>query len=185
MRFDMSFGVRYSYDEKEFSQEVLPDPGGSLLAYKMQTGFSTPNGPLTDKQDWDEVTWRVVANWRPNDDNAVLRQRHDRLQTRWFRQLQHGAQGRIGTSMRIPFGLCVGDPATDRPGDFGPETVTSYEIGYKGTVFGGRTQIAANAFFYDYEDMQAIFGEGLRVIVDNVGQVDGTGVELEVNTVVQ
>jgi iron complex outermembrane receptor protein len=66
----MSFGVRYSYDEKEFSQEVLPDP--SLLAYKMQTGFSTPDGPLTDKKDWDEVTWRVVANWRPNDDTLLF-----------------------------------------------------------------------------------------------------------------
>jgi iron complex outermembrane receptor protein len=46
----------------------------------------------------------------------------------------------------------------------------------------GRTQIAATAFFYDYEDMQAIFSEGLRSIVDNVGQVDGTGVEIELNT---
>jgi iron complex outermembrane receptor protein len=43
-------------------------------------------------------------------------------------------------------------------------------------------QIAANAFFYDYEDMQAIFTEGPRTIVDNVGQVDGTGFELDVNT---
>ncbi|MDH3545564.1 MAG: TonB-dependent receptor, partial [Gammaproteobacteria bacterium] len=73
-------------------------------------------------------------------------------------------------------------PGVDRPGDFGPETVTSYEVGYKGTVNDGHTQIAANVFFYDYEDMQAIFTEGLRVIVDNVGQVDGTGVEFELAT---
>ena len=59
--------------------------------------------------------------------------------------------------------------------------MTSYEIGYKGTVMNGRMQIAANAFFYDYEDLQAIFGEGPRTIVDNVGQVDGTGIELDVN----
>ena len=177
--FDVSVGVRYSYDEKEFSQEVLPDPGNSLLAHKIQTGFSTPNGPLTDKQDWDEVTWRVVGNWRPNDNNLFFGSI-----TTGYKPGGFGSFNIEGPSCD-PFvwGLCVGDPSVDRPGDFGPETVTSYEIGYKGTVFNGRTQISANAFFYDYEDMQAIFTEGLRVVVDNVGQVDGTGVEVEVNTV--
>jgi len=180
--FDVSVGVRYSYDEKEFSQEVLPDPGGSLLAYKMQTGFSTPNGPLIDKKDWDKVTWRVVANWRPNDDDLFFGSVTTGYKPGGFGSFN--MEPRAGQpACELPSGLCVGDPATDRPGDFGPETVTSYELGYKGTVFDGHTQIAANAFYYDYEDMQAIFGEGLRVVVDNVGQVDGTGVEIEVNTV--
>jgi iron complex outermembrane receptor protein len=176
--FDMSFGVRYSYDEKEFSQEVLPDPGGSLLAFKMQTGFSTPNGALVDKKDWDEVTWRVVANWRPNDSTLLFGS-----VTTGYKPGGFGSFNiEPGCAADLPFGLCVADPTVDRPGDFGPETVTSYEVGYKGTIMGGRTQIAANAFFYDYEDMQAIFSEGLRVVVDNVGQVDGTGVEIEANT---
>jgi iron complex outermembrane receptor protein len=181
--FDVSVGLRYSYDEKDFSQEVLPDSGGSLLAYKMQTGFSTPNGPLTDKKDWDEVTWRVVANWRPNDDNLFFGSITTGYKPGGFGSFNMEPKPGIGTACEAPFGLCVGDPATDRPGDFGPESVTSYELGYKGTVFGGRTQISANAFYYDYEDMQAIFGEGLRVVVDNVGQVDGTGVEVEMNSV--
>jgi iron complex outermembrane receptor protein len=46
----------------------------------------------------------------------------------------------------------------------------------------GRMQISANAFIYDYEDMQAIFEIGPRVVVDNIGQIDGTGVEIDVNT---
>jgi len=176
--FDVSVGVRYNYDEKDFSQEVLPDSGNSQLAYKLQTGFSTPTGPLRDKQDWDEVTWRAVANWRPND-NALI-----------FGSITTGYKpGGFGsfniegpTCDGATWGLCAGIPGVDRPGDFGPETVTSYELGYKGTLFDGRTQISANAFFYDYEDMQAIFTEGLRVIVDNVGQVDGTGFEADINT---
>jgi len=181
--FDVSVGVRYSYDEKEFSQEVLPDPGGSLLAFKMQTGFSTPNGPIIDKKDWDEVTWRVVANWRPDDDNLFFGSITTGYKPGGFGSFNVEPRTATDPACELPFGLCVADPATERPGDFGPETVTSYELGYKGTAFGGRTQISANVFFYDYEDLQAIFGEGLRVIVDNVGQVDGTGVEVEVNTV--
>jgi iron complex outermembrane receptor protein len=62
--------------------------------------------------------------------------------------------------------------------------VTSYEIGYKGTLLDGRTQLAANAFWYDYEDLQAIFGFGPVTIVDNIGQVDGMGVEIDTNTAI-
>jgi iron complex outermembrane receptor protein len=175
--FDVSLGIRYSFDEKEFSQESLPDPGNSLLAYRVQTGFQTPNGPLRDKKDWNETTWRVVANWRPNDTTLL------------FGSVTTGYKpGGFGSFNIEPgfdedlYGRYVVDYAVDRPADFGPETVTSFEVGYKGTLMDGRTQISANAFIYDYEDLQAIFGVGPIVIVDNIGQVDGTGVEIDVNT---
>ena len=176
--FDMSFGLRYSYDKKEFSQEVLADPGNSQLAFKVQTGFQTPNGPLSDTQNWDKVTWRVIANWHPTDNNLLYGS-----VTTGYKPGGFGSFNIEPGCADVPFGLCVADNAVDKPGDFGPETVISYEVGYKGTINDGRTQVAATAFFYDYEDLQAIFGEGPRTIVDNVGQVDGRGFELEVNTV--
>lgn len=177
--FDVSLGLRYSWDEKDFSQEVLPDPGNSLLAFKAQTGFSTPGGPLTDKQDWNEVTYRLVANWRPTPTALIFGSITTGYKPGGFGSfnIEPGCPG-------VPFGLCVADPTVDGPGDFGPETVTSYEIGYKDTFLEGRMQLAANAFFYDYEDLQAIFGEGPRTVVDNVGQVDGTGVEWDLNTII-
>lgn len=178
--FDVNFGVRYSYDEKDFSQEVLEDPSGTGIPYRLQTGFSTPGGPIRDKLDWDEVTYRVVGNWHVGADSLVY--------ASWSTGYKPGGFGsftwRSGGSCDsdTPWGFCATDPATDKPDDFGPETVTSYEIGYKGTVNDGRTQISANVFLYDYEDMQALFSEGLRQVIDNVGQVDGKGMELEVRT---
>ena len=177
--FDVSLGLRYTWDEKDFSQEVLPDPGNSLLAYRAQTGFSTPEGPLTDKQDWNEVTYRVVANWRQTPTALLFGSITTGYKPGGFGSfnIEPGCTG-------VPFGLCVADPSVDKPGDFGPETVTSYEIGYKDTYRDGRMQLAANAFFYNYEDLQAIFGDGPRTIVGNVGEVDGTGFELDVNTLI-
>jgi iron complex outermembrane receptor protein len=176
--FDVGIGLRYSYDEKEFSQQVLADPGGSLLNYKVQTGFSTPQGALEDKQDWDKITWRIAANWRPNDDTLIFGSIATGYKPGGFGSFNIEGPGSEG----CPFGLCVGIPGVDRPGDFGPETVTSFEVGYKATLMDGRTQIATTAFYYQYEDLQAIFGEGPRTIVDNVGEVDGWGLEAEVNT---
>ncbi|MEM7432154.1 MAG: TonB-dependent receptor [Pseudomonadota bacterium] len=178
--FDFSVGVRYSYDEKFFSQEVLSDPGASQLAYKVQTGFSTPGGALTDKQDWNDTTYRLVGNWRPNDSTLIFGSVTTGYKPGGFGSFN--IESRVGPNCELPFGLCVGLPATDRPGDFGPETVTSYEVGYKGTVADGRTQVGINAFIYEYEDLQAIFGEGPRTIVDNVGKVDGRGIEFEAIT---
>ncbi len=175
--FDIGVGVRYSYDEKEFSQAVLPDPGGSLLNYKVQTGFSTPEGALSDKQDWNEVTWRVVANWRPVPDTLLFASVATGYKPGGFGSFNIEGPGSEG----CPFGLCVGLPGQDRPGDFGPETVTSYEVGYKGRLMEGRTQLAVTGFFYQYEDLQAIFGDGPRTIVDNVGEVDGWGIEAELS----
>lgn len=177
--FDVSLGLRYSRDQKDFSQQVLPDPGNSLLAFKVQTGFSTPGGALTDKQDWNKTTYRLVANWRPTSSALIYGSVTTGYKPGGFGSfnIEPGCPG-------APFGLCVADPGVDKPGDFGPETVTSFEIGYKDTYFDGRMQMAANAFFYDYEDLQAIFGDGPRTVVDNVGQVDGTGFEWDLNALI-
>lgn len=174
-QWDMSLGIRYAHDEKEFSQEVLPDPEGSLLNFKVQTGFATPAGALRDKQSWSKTTYRGVLNYRPNDDTLLFASVATGYKPGGYGSFNiEGPGANCGV-----WGLCVGLPGRDRPGDFGPETVTSYEIGYKGTLADGRAQLSATGFFYQYEDLQAIFGEGPRVVVDNVGEIDGWGTELE------
>ena len=60
--------------------------------------------------------------------------------------------------------------------------MTSYDIGYKGTLWDNRMQLSVNAFIYDYKDLQAIYNIGPITIVDNIGQMDGEGVEAELNT---
>jgi len=174
--FDMSFGLRYSFDEKEFSQESLVDPGGSLLGNQVQTGFSTPNGPVSQKRDWSDTTYRVVANWHVNDTNLLFASI-----TTGYKPGGFGSFTITQTGIPAEYGQYVA-VAGDTPTSFEPETVTSYDIGYKGTL-GGRTQLSVNAFVYDYKDLQAIYYEGPRVIVDNIGQVDGTGIEVDLHTV--
>lgn len=54
----------------------------------------------------------------------------------------------------------------------------SYEIGTKGEVYDGRVRLAANVYYYTYEDLQVnVPGTGGGIVVDNVGKVDGWGVE--------
>ena len=176
-RFDMSFGVRYNWDEKDFSQEALPDPGDSILSHHVQTGFKTPDGPVRDVKDWSDTTYRIVANWHIGDNSTLFASA-----TTGYKP---GGFGSFAITQTNPdyidaqYGEYVAWDQ-DVPESYEPETVTSFDIGYKTTI-NNRTQISLNGFVYEYEDLQAIYFEGAKVIVDNIGKVDGMGLEVDIN----
>ena len=175
--FDASFGVRYNYDEKEFSQEVLtalnPSP---VLGQKALTGYTTPDGPVKDTVDWDESTWRVAFNYRPNED------------TLWFLSVATGyKQGGFNSFSLDPaggqWGQVVAVQGTHKPGHFDAENTISYEIGYKGTLADGRAQLTASAFTYEFEDLQAFCSQTAVPTICNVGQIDAYGFEGSLNAI--
>jgi iron complex outermembrane receptor protein len=65
---------------------------------------------------------------------------------------------------------------------FNPETVDSYEIGYKDTLFDDTADISLTAFLYDYKDLQVVVGDGGAATIKNVGQADGYGLEGTITT---
>ncbi len=86
------------------------------------------------------------------------------------------------------------DPVLERA-EFDPETLWSYEIGAKGTLFDGRAQFAIALFRINWEDMQVrttVNGidpaTGAFVIttgVENAAEASSTGVEVELKAYVQ
>ncbi|GAB5413473.1 MAG: TonB-dependent receptor [Congregibacter sp.] len=179
-QFDMTFGVRYAYDERDYSNEKLADPGGSQFSGGVTGQQATPLGALSDSGDWNGTTFRVAANWRPNDDTLLFASiatgyKPGGYDVYGFERLDTGAAG-SGDAL----------PGQDRPADFDEETMLSYEIGYKGTLMDGRVQLSWTAFLYEYEDLQSFFSEenpdgpGFRTIAGNVGTLDGWGSEIEI-----
>jgi iron complex outermembrane receptor protein len=170
-KLDASLGVRYNDDEKEMSQEVLTDRNQSILGQVVQTGFTTPQGPVSDTQSWDETTWRAVVNWRPLDDTLVYFS-----VTTGYKQ---GGFNSFSVDPGGPFSGVEAIPGVHVPSSFDSETVVSYEIGYKATHLDGRSQLALNAYVYQYEDLQSTCGvPGTPiVVVCNTGEVEGTGFE--------
>ena len=76
---------------------------------------------------------------------------------------------------------------------FGPEFVTNYELGFKGSLLDGRLRMAADVFFMKYTDKQeeialdnssGAFGPDQNVeLTQNVSDVDITGIELELRAI--
>ncbi|MBT8098079.1 MAG: TonB-dependent receptor [Woeseia sp.] len=166
---DIGVGLRYTYDEKEFDLSA-PTPVSELGAY-WALGFTTI-GFLNDTRDWDELTPRVIMRYRPTDDVLLFASA-----TRGYKS---GGYGSFAFAPELAFG--AGTDLTDADGftadPFDPETVWSYEIGYKGTLLDGKAKVDLSAFFYDYKDLQiTVDGQGGGIVVDNVGQVDAQGLE--------
>lgn len=172
--FDISAGIRFSDDEKNFSQLVLPDTS-IVLPYRVQTGYYTPNGALIDDKSWSKPTYRVVANYRLGDSSILWASYTTGYKSGGFNSFN------IANFEQDLWGRYAALPGVDVPASFEEETVVSYEAGFKGTFNGGSTQFTANGFIYDYEDLQSLYTEGPVQVVGNVGKVKGYGVESTLN----
>ncbi|MBE9537623.1 MAG: TonB-dependent receptor [Proteobacteria bacterium] len=169
--FDVEVGVRYTNDEKDFNISV-PNPESELGPYWAYT-FAT-DGFIKDSESWDDTTFRVLAKWRPGDDTMFFASYTQGFKSGGFGSfwLRDGAgnapeYGQKGITQEDGF----------LPGTFEPETVDSYEIGYKDSFFDGNANVDLTAFYYEYEDLQILFFDGGASIVDNVGQVEAYGLE--------
>ncbi len=174
-QWDVSFGVRYQYDKKRFSTRV-PKPDSMLLGYFLP-GYMTTG--LTDTNNWDDTTPRVVVRFTPADDHTLFAS-----YTEGFKSGGYGTfainDALTGAPVFQWFGEGDQDPLTPAdgvvPSQFKPEDVKSYEIGYKGVLASGSVGLDLTAFVFDYTDLQVnYFDQGAKV--DNLGQVDGQGIE--------
>lgn len=167
-RWDGNLGVRYTRDEKDFSNYVYPTMS-PVLGNRAALGFSTPEGAVKDSKTWDHFTPRVIINFHPSDDTLLF----GSVTTGY----KSGGFNSFGVTPAGPYGSTVAIPGEYKPSSFGPETSTSYELGYKGDLFQGNTRVTANVFYYQYKDMQVTYFDGASIQADNVGKVDGWGFE--------
>jgi iron complex outermembrane receptor protein len=173
--WDVSFGVRHTYDKKQFTR-ATPKPESMLLSYFLP-GFM--NEPITNTNDWSDTTMRAVVRFMPSDTQTLFAS-----YTEGYKSGGFGTFAIVDAATGDPvfqwFGDGDQDPLTEADGiaiaQFKPEDVTNYEVGWKGVVADGRVAIDLTGFVYEYEDLQVNYYDG-GAKVDNVGSVDGMGIE--------
>lgn len=172
-KLDVSLGVRTTDDEKDFSLNV-PTPESQIAPF-FAYGFTTA-GDIKTSDSWSDTQIRVVGRYRLDDNNLFYAS-----YTEGFKSGGFGSFALVDAN-GDKIGCCTTDvdqASGARSRTFQPERVDSYEIGYKGTVFNDTTDISLSGFIYDYEDLQISFFDpsvGANT-VENVGQVDGAGIE--------
>ncbi|MFK8014974.1 MAG: TonB-dependent receptor [Gammaproteobacteria bacterium] len=181
----VSLGGRYTSDERTsrilrrtFAGGISPAFGGTAVLAATTSDF------LGSAED-TEFSPRASVSWRANDDHNL-----------YFSY----SEGFKGGSFD-PRAQTTGAPDLNNDGmlsddeifdfmRFEPETVKSYEIGWKSSALDGRLQTSLAVFFADYEDVQIpgsigidSDGDGINDtftgVTTNAGKAELPGIEFE------
>ena len=167
----VSAGLRYSYDEKEYSWQTDPSDvdwpfAPERIAYDpAQTGADPEDyfDKFEDDEDWNKTTGRLVFDWQFTDSAMTYLSYATGYKSGGF-------DGQVFSSYA--------------EGAYDPEESTSIEWGLKGDFFDNRLRVET-AIFYQDVDSQAVSEEAKQSPDDPTAQptiitqdVDAEGIEL-------
>ena len=148
-QFSVSVGGRYTWDEREayiLRQNYL---GGGAAVFG---GAAIPAGaPATNfrgRNNFNKFTPRASISFKPTPDHN--------LYASYSKGFKGGGFDPRGVGINAP-SATPGNPTNaevSRFLSFAPETVDSYELGYKGSLMDRRLTVALAAFRADYKDVQ-------------------------------
>lgn len=172
---DLTLGIRYTEDDKEFSRNVKYNDFGMWFAFDETRVDESGNlveypegeqGSYTQDQDWDDTTGRVVLDWRVVDDVLVY--------ASYAEGYKAGGFNSVGTRNDDP--------------PFDPEEVSTYEVGVKSSWFDNTVRFNAAYFDYTYDNLQelefvdgACLGRQFGSHQFLTSDVEGDGYELSIN----
>jgi outer membrane receptor protein involved in Fe transport len=181
---NLTVGLRYTEDEKEFSGCTADDGSGSLNAlYGFFRAdpfgvFDTPGGcamfdfdniprseQYTDELKEDSLSWRLGLDYNVTDDTL--------LYATYSRGFKAGSFPTLTGNLWEALQPVV------------QEQVDAYEVGVKSSLFGNTLQFNGAAFYYDYTDKQlrtkfiTIFGPGDSLA--NIEESTVQGAEFDVS----
>ncbi len=182
-QWSASIGGRWTTDNRQahvLRQTYIlggqPDLGGSP-PFGVGIPIATTSDFTGERTD-DAFTPRVSINFKPTPDHNIY--------LSYSRGFKGGGFDPRGQSSQAP---------SQSPEDvfnfmtFKPETVDSYELGWKAALFNHRLQLASAIFDAEYKDVQVPGSAGCNVggvqtfcgVTTNAGKARFRGVELETN----
>ena len=184
-QLSLSVGGRYTWDERrsDILRQVFigggsPFFGGNGRLFVLQSDFE-------GVADFEEFTPRASVTYEISDDQTVYAS-----YARGFKGGGFDPRG-VSTACRNPQGgACNADQLFDFM-SFEPETVTSYELGYRASLFDRRLSFSLAAFRANYTDVQVPGSIGVTLngqqtfigVTTNAGRARFQGVEFEGNAV--
>ncbi len=189
-QFSLSLGGRYTWDERKsfvFKANYIgltQEFGGTPVPF-----LGTP--PSTDfrgKADYRKFTPRASVSFKPAQDHLLYLSYSEGFKGGGFDPRGSGTSA--PASSTVPGARPSYQDIYDYL-SFEPETVTSYEAGYKGAVLDHRLTWALAGFYADYKDVQVPGSVGCTIggvqtfcgITTNAAKARIKGVELETNAI--
>jgi iron complex outermembrane receptor protein len=181
-QLSLTLGGRYTWDERKshvFKANYIgltPEFGGTPVA------FGAPSTDFTGTAHFKRFTPRASISFKPSENHMIYASYSEGFKGGGFDPRGSGTSAPISNA-------AAGRTYQDIYNylSFDPETVKSYEIGWKGSAFGRRLTWALDGFYSDYSNVQIPGSVGCVVggvqsfcgITTNAAKADIKGVELE------
>ncbi len=187
-QLSLSLGGRYTWDEREaqiLRQNYLG--GGSPVFGGAGTAFGSPGTNFEGGAQFEKFTPRISLSFMPTPDQNIY--------ASYSQGFKGGGFDPRGVGTNAP-AATPGSPTDEEVADFlsfDPETVTSYEVGYKGSLLDGALYVALAGFYMDYTDVQIpgslpcttiVNGQPVQTfcgVISNAGKAEFKGFEAETN----
>ena len=176
-RLHLTLGARYSEDTKSqdgyiASQQAAPVV--NLRTDALQLALA--------KSASDKVTWRVGLDYEPNESSIIFATISTGYKAGGF---NNGCSATSNSVSRTELtcvrpGISVGRPESELY--YNPETLTSYEAGFKAGFLDNSVRVSGTAFIYDYKDLQLFRQDYLPnspLLIFNAEEAKIKGIELE------
>lgn len=167
--FSLILGARYTEDEKEgsFTQTYFRDPLFDPLALS----GASPGIDYDESFDDSSVSGTITLQYFASKDLM------------WYagynRGYKAGGVNIDSSAAGLPGSLITGIPADIGSPLYAPETIDSYEIGFKMDWMDGRARTNGAIFYNDIKDLQVAQFLGLIFNIENAPEGEVTGLELE------
>ena len=182
-QLSLALGGRYTNDKRSATvirANYLNGPSPLVGGTGVQFGALTSN--FKGEKTFKEFTPRASLTFQPNDNNT--------LYLSYSKGFKGGGFDPRGLSTAAPDVDGNGTRSADEIFDyflFDPEKVTSYEAGYKASMFDRRLRFALAGFIADYRDVQVPGSVGAVIngiptfvgVTTNAGKASFKGVEAE------
>tara|TARA_R110002049_G_scaffold153573_1_gene317849 strand:- start:2109 stop:4556 length:2448 start_codon:yes stop_codon:yes gene_type:complete len=153
-QFSATFGLRYTYEQKDFKSSQLSDPS-SPISIPPIVG---PDIYLDETRSDDDFSPTLIGRYFFTPDIMTYASISRGFKSGGFNQRRE---------------------LEGRNGEFDPETATNYEIGWKTSTDDRRLQFNGTFYFVDYDDFQAQSFDGSTFTVTNAGAMQSYGTELD------
>lgn len=169
-QWDLTFGGRYTYEEKEASSvqgPLLPFSSTTILCGLPAAGVCFVHD-IDDEFDEENFSPVLTVQWRPNNDSM------------YYASVKRGFKAG-GYDHLLVSNQATDAGIMDRFG-FDSEEVTSYELGLKLTLADGTAQLNGAIFLSEFDDLQLggfLNSTDTINIVTNAGSADSQGVEFD------
>lgn len=181
-QWSLSVGGRYTWDQRtsDIDRGVYFGGGGSPFFGGTGVRIVTQSDFL-GKADFSKFTPKASLSFHPADDQTLYLS-----YSAGFKGGGFDPRG-VTTACRNPQGTACSSAELFEFMSFAPETVDSYELGYKASLLGGDLNIGLAAFHANYKDVQIPGSIGTVVggvptfigITTNAGKARFQGVEFE------